>query len=47
MPMLKSPLSTPPTPLSLHEEKKERERKREGKKTKKKGGAPAEAPIIT
>lgn len=28
MPMLKSPLSTPPTPLSLHEEKTERKKER-------------------
>lgn len=49
--MLKSPLSTPPTPLFPPRGKKQKtERKKEGNKTKtkKKGGrAPAEAPIIT
>lgn len=48
MPMLKWPLSTPPTPVSLHEEKQNKTRENENEtKIKKGGGAPAEAPIIT
>lgn len=45
--MLKSPLSTPPTPLSLYEEKRERKKEKEIKQKQNKEGAPAEVPIIT
>ena len=38
MPMLKSPLSTPPAPLSLHEEKQERKKEKEVKRKQKKRG---------